>query len=70
MTKIDFTELHHIPPPTFACEGLKIDIPPEPIGSLYLIDNFSIPIFKKPSWFHRKMVEWILGFKYEFEPTK
>ncbi len=51
---------------TFNTGGfVKFRVPPKPEGCYYISDYFSITVMKKPSWFHRKMVELILGWKWK-----
>lgn len=46
-------------------ECRKIEPPPQPVGN-YKVDQYlGFTLIKKPNWFHRKMVELILGWKWE-----
>ena len=48
-----------------ACISHKIELPPQPVGN-YKVDRYlGFTLTKKPKWFHRKMVELILGWKWE-----
>jgi hypothetical protein len=44
---------------------VKIAQPPQPVGRYCVDDYFNIMVMKKPSWFHRKTVELILGWKWK-----
>ncbi len=45
---------------------LEITKPSEPVGALYITDNFAVHIYgKMPNRFYRWMTKVLLGWKYE-----
>lgn len=50
---------------TMKSASQKIELPPQPVGN-YKVDRYlGFTLTKKPNGFHRKMVELILGWKWE-----
>lgn len=37
---------------------------PEPAGQMEIVPNVFLEALRKPCWFHRWMVRWLLGWKW------
>ncbi len=49
-------------------DGYKVQTPPKPIGFLEHEESMTrIPVFKRIGWFHRCMLRWCFGVKYNKE---
>lgn len=50
---------------SFTCQ-INQKVPPKPVGTLHITDNFRIHIYgKMPNRFQRWMTKVLLGWKYE-----
>lgn len=40
-------------------------VTPKYVGTLYITDNFTIPLMEYPSWFHRFTMERFFGWRFK-----